>query len=195
VFSLIVFVVPGSSGVLVNSYCCSAYGAENPFSSLGTFSSFFIGDPVFHPIDDCEHPLLYQSGTGRAPSCRCIPKWNVWQLRQTTGFQPQYLSFMVGLWDIALLWFAYYLSRRSKRQMWRGKWVLAPKESTLDSIRSQGCTHCSPGSEAGGRQAPKWMKIGLPSPPNQKYSCGAQLDGDAVPKFLASKCTSIPRSA
>jgi hypothetical protein len=38
----------------------------NPFSSLGTFSSSFIGDPVLNPIDDCEHPLLYLSGTGRA---------------------------------------------------------------------------------------------------------------------------------
>jgi hypothetical protein len=38
----------------------------NPFSSLGTFSSFFIGDLVLHPMDDYEHPLLYLSGTGRA---------------------------------------------------------------------------------------------------------------------------------
>jgi hypothetical protein len=33
---------------------------------LGNFSSSFIGDPVFHPIDDCEHPLLYLPGTGIA---------------------------------------------------------------------------------------------------------------------------------
>jgi hypothetical protein len=33
---------------------------------LGTFSSFFIGDPVLHPIDDCEHPLLYLPDTGIA---------------------------------------------------------------------------------------------------------------------------------
>jgi hypothetical protein len=31
---------------------------------LGIFSSSFIGDPVFHPIDDCEHPPLYLPGTG-----------------------------------------------------------------------------------------------------------------------------------
>jgi hypothetical protein len=35
-------------------------------SSLGTFSSSFIGGPVFHPIDDCEHPLLYLPGTAIA---------------------------------------------------------------------------------------------------------------------------------
>ena len=33
------------------------------FSSLGTFSSSSIGRPVFHPVDDCEHPLLYFPGT------------------------------------------------------------------------------------------------------------------------------------
>jgi hypothetical protein len=33
---------------------------------LGTFSRSFIRDPVFHPIDDCEHPLLYLPGTGIA---------------------------------------------------------------------------------------------------------------------------------
>jgi hypothetical protein len=46
-------------GVLVSSYCCSSYGAANPFSSLGPFSSSFIGDPVLHPMDGCEHQLLY----------------------------------------------------------------------------------------------------------------------------------------
>jgi hypothetical protein len=46
-------------GVLVSSYCCSTYRVADPFSSLGTFSSSSIGGPVFHPIDDCEHPLLY----------------------------------------------------------------------------------------------------------------------------------------
>ena len=52
--------------MLVSSYGCSSYGAANPFSSLGTFSSSFIGDPVFHPIDDCEHPLLHLPGTSIA---------------------------------------------------------------------------------------------------------------------------------
>jgi hypothetical protein len=38
----------------------------DPFSSLGIFSSSFFRGPVFHPIDDCEHPLLYLQGTGIA---------------------------------------------------------------------------------------------------------------------------------
>ena len=51
---------------MVSSYCCSTYRVADPFSSLGTFSSSFIRGPVFHPIDDCEHPLLYLPGTGIA---------------------------------------------------------------------------------------------------------------------------------
>jgi hypothetical protein len=37
---------------------------QTPFSSLGTLSNFFCRGPVFHPIDDCEHPLLYLPGLG-----------------------------------------------------------------------------------------------------------------------------------
>jgi hypothetical protein len=59
-------------GVLVSSYCCSSYRVADPFNSLGTFSSSFIRSPVFHPIDDCEHPLLYLSGTGIASQKRAI---------------------------------------------------------------------------------------------------------------------------
>ena len=53
-------------GVLIRSYCCSSYRVVDPFSSLGTFSGSFIRGPVFHAIDDCEHPLLYLPGTGIA---------------------------------------------------------------------------------------------------------------------------------
>jgi hypothetical protein len=56
----------GALGILVSSYCCSTYRVEDPFSTLGAFSSFSIGGPVFHHIDDCEHPLLYLPGTGIA---------------------------------------------------------------------------------------------------------------------------------
>jgi hypothetical protein len=59
-------------GVLVSSHCCSSYGAANPFSSLGLFSSSFIGDPVLCSRDGCEYPLLYLLGTGRASGV-CSP--------------------------------------------------------------------------------------------------------------------------
>jgi hypothetical protein len=60
-------------GILVSSHCCSSYRVADPFSSLGTFSSSFIGGPMFHPIDDCEHPLLYLPGTGLASHETAIP--------------------------------------------------------------------------------------------------------------------------
>jgi hypothetical protein len=44
----------------------------DPFSSLGTFSSSFFMGPLFHHIDDCEHPLLYLPGTGIASQERAI---------------------------------------------------------------------------------------------------------------------------
>ena len=53
----------GALGVLVSSYCGCFYRVPDPFSFVGTFSSSFIGDPVFHPIDDCEQPLPYLPGT------------------------------------------------------------------------------------------------------------------------------------
>jgi hypothetical protein len=49
--------------ILVSSYHCSSYSVADPFIYLGTFSRYFIRGPVFHPIDDCEHPLLYLPGT------------------------------------------------------------------------------------------------------------------------------------
>ena len=76
-------------GALVSSYCCSSYRIADPFSSMGTFSSSSIGGPVFHPIDGCEHPLLYLPGTGIASQetaisgsfqqnlaiCNCVCIW------------------------------------------------------------------------------------------------------------------------
>jgi hypothetical protein len=53
-------------GVLVSFYWCSTYRVADPFSSLGTSSSSSIGGPVFHPIADCEHPLLCLLGPGIA---------------------------------------------------------------------------------------------------------------------------------
>jgi hypothetical protein len=53
-----------SGGLLVSSYCSSNYRVADPPSSLGTFSSSSIGDPVIHPIADCEHPLLCLLGPG-----------------------------------------------------------------------------------------------------------------------------------
>jgi hypothetical protein len=52
--------------ILVSSYYCV-------FRSLGPFSSSFIENPVLYPMDGCEHPLPYLSGTGRASQGTAIP--------------------------------------------------------------------------------------------------------------------------
>ena len=80
-------------GVLLSSYCCSTYRVADPFSSLGAFSSFSTGGPVFHPIDDCEHPLLYLPGTGIASYETAI-----------TGFLQQNLS---GICNSVWVWWLY----------------------------------------------------------------------------------------
>jgi hypothetical protein len=73
---------------------CSSYGASEPFSSLGTFYTFFIGDLVLHPMDDYEHPLLYLPGTGRAS--------------QKTALSGSCQQALVGIWLVsrfdACLW-------------------------------------------------------------------------------------------
>jgi hypothetical protein len=60
-------------GLLVSSYRCFFYRVADPFSSLVTFSSSFIRGRVFHPIDDCEHPLLYLTGIGLDSQERAMP--------------------------------------------------------------------------------------------------------------------------
>jgi hypothetical protein len=64
-------------GVLVSSYCCYTYRVADPFSSLNTFSSSSTGGPVFHPIADCEHPLLYLPGTGIASQETAKSCWHM----------------------------------------------------------------------------------------------------------------------
>jgi hypothetical protein len=65
-YSLVDGLVPGRSGgtgwfiLLFLLWDC------NPFSYLGPFSSSSFGDAVLSPMDGCEHPLLYLSGTDRA---------------------------------------------------------------------------------------------------------------------------------
>jgi hypothetical protein len=84
-------------GVLVSSYCCSTYRVADPFSLLGTFSSSYIGDPVFHPIDDCEHPLLYLPGTGIASLERAI----------SGSFQQNLTGLCNSIWFGGWLWNGY----------------------------------------------------------------------------------------
>jgi hypothetical protein len=76
-------------GVLVSSYCCSTFRVADPFSSLGAFSSSSIGGPVFHPIDDYEHPLVYLLGTGIASHKTAI----------SVSFQQNLSGICNSVWD------------------------------------------------------------------------------------------------
>jgi hypothetical protein len=60
------YLVLGTVGILVGSYCCSSYGTACSFSSFGSFSSSSIGNLVLSPVVGWEHPSMYLSGTGRA---------------------------------------------------------------------------------------------------------------------------------
>ena len=79
-----------SSGVLLSSYCSYTYRFADPFSSMCTFSTSSIGGPVFHPIDDCEHPFLYLPGTGIASYETAI----TWSLQLNLS----------GIWNSVWVW-------------------------------------------------------------------------------------------
>jgi hypothetical protein len=103
-------------GVLGSSYCCSSYRVADHFSSLGTFSRSFIRGPVFHPIDDCEHLLLYLRGTGIA-------------LQETalSGSCEQNLS---GICNSIWVWWLYmrWIPR------WGSLWMVLPSVSALNFV-------------------------------------------------------------
>jgi hypothetical protein len=90
---------------MVSSYCCSSYRATNPFNSLGTFSSSIIGRPVLHLTDDCEQPLLYLPGTGRASQetalvgiCNSVGVWWLFM-----GWIPRWGSFWMVILSVSAL--------------------------------------------------------------------------------------------
>jgi hypothetical protein len=85
----------------------------DPFSSLGTFSSFSIGGLVFHPIDDCVHLLLYLLGTRIASYETALSgslqqnlagKWNsVWVWWLIMGWIPRWGSLF-----FLIYWFKHF---------------------------------------------------------------------------------------
>jgi hypothetical protein len=99
-------------GVLVG--CCSSYRVADHFSSLGTFSSSRTGVPVFHPIDDCEHPLLYLPGTGINSQERAISR----------SFQQNLAGICNSVWVgwLFMVWIP----------EWGSLWMVLPSVSTLN---------------------------------------------------------------
>ena len=97
---------------MISSYCCSSYRVADPFSTLGTFSSLFIPFPVLSPMDDCEHSLLYLSGTGRAS--------------QETAISGSCQQALVGIHNSVWVWWLYmgWIPR------WGSLWMVIPSVST-----------------------------------------------------------------
>jgi hypothetical protein len=58
--------------VLVSSYCCSYYRVADPFRSWVVSLAPSLGAPLYYPIDDCEHTLLYLPGIGIASQERSM---------------------------------------------------------------------------------------------------------------------------
>jgi hypothetical protein len=98
----------GALGVLVSSYCSSTYRVADPFSSLGTFSSSYIGGPVFHSIDDNGYPLLYLTGTGIAS--------------QETAISDSFQQNLAGICNSVCIWWLIlgWIPR------WGSLWVVHP---------------------------------------------------------------------
>ena len=97
------------------SFCCFSYRATDPFSSLDTFFSSFIGDTVFHPMNDCEHPLLYLSGTGRASQETPI----LGSCQQNFG-----ICNSVWVWWLFMRWIP----------TWGSLWMVLPSVSALNIV-------------------------------------------------------------
>jgi hypothetical protein len=103
-------------GVLVSSYCCSSYRVADLICSLGTLSSFFIRGPAFHPIVDCEHPLLYLPGIGIASQERAMSE----------SCQQALVGICNSVWD----WWLYmgWIPR------WGSLWMVLPSFSALNFV-------------------------------------------------------------
>ena len=85
----------------------------NAFRSLVPFSSTFTGDPVLHPIDSCEHPLLCFSGTGRA--------------YQETAISGSCQQALVGIHDSVWVFMVWMLR-------WCSLWMVIPSVSATHFV-------------------------------------------------------------
>ena len=86
-------------------------GPAANFSSLGTFSSSSIGGPVYHPVDDCEHPLPYLPGTGIASQEKAI----------SGSCQQNFIGNGVWVWWLYMRWIP----------RWDSLWMVLTSVSTL----------------------------------------------------------------
>jgi hypothetical protein len=83
---------------------------------LCTFSISSIGGPVFHPVDDCEHPLLYLPVTGIAS--------------QETAKSGSCQQNLVGIGNSVWIWWLFmgWIPR------WGSVWMVLPSVSAPNSV-------------------------------------------------------------
>jgi hypothetical protein len=91
-------------------------GLQIPSALWVTFSSYFIRGPVFHPIDDCEHPLLYLPGIDIASQKRAI-----------SGSCQQNLS---GICNSVWVWWLYM----EWIPGWGSPWMVLPSVSAPNFV-------------------------------------------------------------
>ena len=105
----------GALGVLVSSYCFS-YRVIEPFCSLVRISSSFIEDPVFHPMDDCEHPVLYLPGT--------------WRASQETAISGSFQQALIDICHSVWVWWLFmgWIPR------WDSLWMVLPSISAPNFV-------------------------------------------------------------
>jgi hypothetical protein len=104
-------------GLLVSSYC-SSYRVADPFSSLGTFSSSFIGGPVFHPINNCEHHFCICQALAEPPK------------RQETAISGSFQQTLAGICNSVWVWWLFmgWIS-------WWGRfWMILSSISALNFV-------------------------------------------------------------
>ena len=94
----------------------SSYGVANSFSSLGTFSSSFIGDPMFCLVDNYDHPLLCYSGPCRAS--------------QETAISGSCQQALVGICSSVWVW-RLFMGWNSR---WGSFWLVIPSVSALNFV-------------------------------------------------------------
>jgi hypothetical protein len=81
-----------------------------------TFSRSFNGNPVLHPMDDCEYPLLYYSGTGRAS--------------QETAVSGSCQQALVGICHNVWVWWLFM----EWIPKWSSLWMVLPSVSALNFV-------------------------------------------------------------
>ena len=91
-------------------------GLQTPSAPWVLSLASSLGDPVLCPVDDCEHPLLYLPGTGRAP--------------QETAISGSCQQALVGICNSVWVWWMFmeWIPR------WNSLWMVLPSVFALHFV-------------------------------------------------------------